>query len=135
MCMFLQVSRLRCILSHADAVWDAAIIPSWQVSMLGLAGTSSSSTTPLPTSSDTASADGEQAGSGGGSACLVTGGSDGTVRLWNMAIGAQASTSGPAGLPLGPAATARCTRTLRGEQAETHIQHVAKSKWLLQVGS
>lgn len=111
----LQVARLRCIMSHADSVWDVALIPSQ-------AGALVMSTAPQQPGSGTP---GQQAAYA--MPVLATCSADGTVHLWNVCADASASTAGATGMPTmptsgGPGAPAgRVTRTLRGACTDMEV--------------
>lgn len=115
-----KVVRHRSVLSHAGIVWGAALVPSWQAALLGqqaAPGAIGFAPMPGPHAGGAGAGAGACAGEGAGaspSSVLVTCGTDGSVRLWNVCLDNSASTAGPLGLPAELAGAAKITRTLRG---------------------
>jgi WD40 repeat protein len=91
--LHLQITRVRSLLSHSAAVWDAAILPMRTAALMGLAETGQGSAS---------------------SSALVTCSADGTLRLWSLGAeaGSAAPSSGTKGAPTHN--YARTARTLRG---------------------
>ncbi|KAG2448626.1 hypothetical protein HYH02_006514 [Chlamydomonas schloesseri] len=112
-----KVVRHRSVLSHAGIVWGVALVPSWQAALLGqqaAPGAIGFAPTPGPHAGGAGSGAGTAEGAGASpSSVLVTCGTDGSVRLWNVCLDNSASTAGPLGLPAELAGAAKVTRTLR----------------------
>jgi hypothetical protein len=94
--LHLQITRVRSLLAHSAAIWDAALLPVRTAALMGLAETGQGN---APTSSSSA---------------LVTCSADGTLRLWSL--GAEGASTAPgSGTKGAPTHNyARTARTLRG---------------------